>query len=351
MKNAGFPSAATQGFPCCCHVTGEEFQAVGTTGVLILNCVVLVLTSVSAAVSNLLVLVSIWRTPSLRSPSNVLIFSMAVSDLGVGLIAEPIYVVYLLAQHSGSARAFCVAAVAWRFTGALLISASLFTLTAISIDMYLALYLHLRYQELVTVDRMVRVVAGIWLNSITISLFNIRYMDPLRSLMAAMGLVCILVTATAYFRIFRIVRHHQEQIQAQQQVQDQAGNQDDDDAAINLEQQKKSSITKFLIYCLLLICCLPVCIMAFSFKLIGSSVLFNTIHDMSFVLFLSNSMLNPVIYCWRFEKIRAAVVETTLRIWHKLQNRHNQVSNCSHGGTGTLQAWITFPWQRWRHKW
>ena len=320
-RNNSSPSPVTQDFHCCCYVTREEFQDFGITAILIFNCIVLVLTSVSAAVSNLLVLVSIWRTPSLRSPSNVLIFSLAVSDLGVGLITDPIYVVYLLAQHSGSTRAFCVAAVALRFAGTLLTSASLAILTAISIDMYLALCLHLRYQELVTVDRMVRVVAGIWLSSITISLINIWYRHLLRSLWASVSLLFLLVTTTAYFRIFRIVRHHQEQVQAQQQVQDQAGNQDDDDAAVNLEQQKKSSNTKFLLYCWLLVCYLPaVCIMAFGFKLIGSSVLFNSIYDMLFVLLLSNSMLNPVIYCWRFEKIRAAVVETTTKIWRKLRN-------------------------------
>ena len=319
-------SPATQDFPCCCHVTREEFQAVGTSTGLILSCIVLVLTSVSAAVSNLLVLVSIWRTPSLRSPSNVLIFSLAVSDLGVGLIAEPIYVVYFLARHSGSARVFCVAAVAWRFTGALLISASLLTLTAISIDMYLALYLHLRYQELVTVERMVRVVVGIWLGSITISLINIwHWHRVLRPLMAAIALLCLLVTATAYFRIFRIVRHHQQQIQAQQQVQDQAGNQDDDDAAVNLEQQKKSSITKFLIYCLLLVCYVPSTVMnAAGFKITDSSDVAISVYDMSFILVLLNSVLNPVIYCWRFETIRAAVIETTMKMWRKLRNPSHQ---------------------------
>ena len=136
-----------------------------------------------------------------------------------------------------------------------------------------------------------------------------------------MGLLCLLATATAYFRIFRIVRHHQEQIQAQRQVQDQAGNQDDDDAAVNLEQQKKSSITKFLIYCLLLICYVPSTVMnAAGFKTTGSSDVAISIYDMSFILLLSNSMLNPVIYCWRFEKIPAAVVETTMKMWRKLRN-------------------------------
>ena len=46
--------------------------------------------SITATFGNLLILVAIWRRPSLRSPSITLLFSLALSDLFVGLIVVPL---------------------------------------------------------------------------------------------------------------------------------------------------------------------------------------------------------------------------------------------------------------------
>ena len=163
-------SSLTANFTCCCGVSEEEFQASATTPVFIFLCIVLVLTSIFAVVGNSLVLASIWRTPSLHSPSNVLIVGLAVSDLCVGLLVEPMYG---LAQHIGSAHVFCYAAVLVWLSGILLTLTSLITVTAISVDFYLALHLHLRYKELVTVGRMVRVLVGIWVCAFVATSLNI----------------------------------------------------------------------------------------------------------------------------------------------------------------------------------
>ena len=41
---------------------------------------------------NSLVLATILRTPSLRSPSTIFLFSLAVSDLLVGLVVQAVYI-------------------------------------------------------------------------------------------------------------------------------------------------------------------------------------------------------------------------------------------------------------------
>ena len=120
-RNNNSSSTTALEFSCCCGISWEQFQASETTPVVIFISVVLVLTSISAIVGNFLVIVSIRRTPSLHSPSNVLIVGLAVSDLCVGLLLEPIAFVYLLAQSSGLANVFCYAAVLLWFSGNLLI--------------------------------------------------------------------------------------------------------------------------------------------------------------------------------------------------------------------------------------
>ena len=64
--------------------------------------------------------------------------------------------------------------------------ASLFSVTALCADRFLAIYLHLRYQELVTYKRVAAVVVSIWVISALISLIrlflpkNIMYVSQFR---------------------------------------------------------------------------------------------------------------------------------------------------------------------------
>ena len=48
--------------------------------------------SITATIGNLLVLVTIWRSPNLHSPSNTLLFGLALSDLSVGVVSEPLHI-------------------------------------------------------------------------------------------------------------------------------------------------------------------------------------------------------------------------------------------------------------------
>ena len=302
-------------FPCCCAITWEEFQASGSTPVLFFSGIVLVLTSISAVVGNSLVLASIWRTPSLHSPSNVLIAGLAISDLCVGLLVEPTGFVYGLAQHINSVHVFCYAAVLMWLSGTLLTLASLITITAISLDFYLALHLHLRYKELVTVGRMVRVVVGIWVCAFTATLLRIWYRKHVNYVYVSLVSLCLLVTTKAYFKVFRIVHHHQTQIQSLElQVREPAD--PEDGAPMNITEQRKPLIAKFLIYCLLIVCYLPLCVTVTLVRIRGyGSTDLNTMDKISRVLVCFNSTLNPFIYCWRFHNIRSAVIETARKIF------------------------------------
>ena len=94
--------------------------------VVIINCALNAPLMLIAIIGNTLVLSSILKTPALRSPSTVFLSSLAVSDLLVGLVVQPVYIVNELTKDSlyklRNTTAFSVCAV------------SLFTITAISVD-------------------------------------------------------------------------------------------------------------------------------------------------------------------------------------------------------------------------
>ena len=291
-------------FECCCSISRTDFDIDGKPTLQIINCILTVPTSLTAILGNLLVLISIWRTPSLHSPSNVLLVGLALSDLGVGLFVQPIFLVCVIAKIKGLMELFCSSVVTLYVTGFCLCGVSLLTLTAISLDRYIAVHLHLRYKEIVTVKRVTAVLVSIWMVGIMCGLLFLwsRTFTNIFSIVLILLNVCI--TTFAYCKIYRVVRRHQAQIHSQvQQVQvgQQEGN------SLNLPQFKKSFVNMLLIYCAFLICYLPYLIVTGLIVRTGLTVSKHSTLEVMLVLVYLNSTLNPFLYCWRFQQIRTAI--------------------------------------------
>ena len=104
---------------------------------------------------NILSIHAMRKTSSLPKPLKTLLLSLAVSDLGVGLLAQPLFIAWMVHPTYSTRTAFNIIALLFG-------NASFFTVVAISVDRFLAIHLHLRYQELVTHKRVVTAVILIW---------------------------------------------------------------------------------------------------------------------------------------------------------------------------------------------
>ena len=178
-----------------------------------------ILISITATTGNLLVLVTIWRTPHLHSPSNTLLFSLALFDLCAGLVSEPLTVGFqaVLFNNFGKATS-CTLVDTLSLTCASLTVVTLLTVTAMSVDRYLAIYLHLRYEQVVTEKRARKVILCLWfISSVP---FVIMVFDSMTSylVMIITITVCLVIITFAWIKIYQVVRHHQAQIQDQMAV-------------------------------------------------------------------------------------------------------------------------------------
>ena len=54
-----------------------------------------ILLSITASLGNTLILIALRKVISLHSPTKLLFQCLAITDLGVGLISQPLYVIYL----------------------------------------------------------------------------------------------------------------------------------------------------------------------------------------------------------------------------------------------------------------
>ena len=108
---------------------------------------------------NIVTIHAIRKTSSLPKTLKTLLLSLAVSDLGVALPVQPFYVTILIMYLEQSDNKFPTSPnaihKAFSVMGILFSLVSFFGVMALSADRFLAIHLHLRYQELVTHKRVV----------------------------------------------------------------------------------------------------------------------------------------------------------------------------------------------------
>ncbi|XP_029905633.1 trace amine-associated receptor 13c-like [Myripristis murdjan] len=111
---------------------------------------------------NMLVIISISHFRQLHTPTNVLLLSLAVSDVLVGLLVMPVEISTL---HSCwfLGKLMCVL---YYFMSFILTSASVGSMVLISIDRYVAICYPLRYSSMVTPSRAKICVSLCWICSV-----------------------------------------------------------------------------------------------------------------------------------------------------------------------------------------
>ena len=193
---------------------------------------------------NILTIHAMRKTSSLPKPLKTLLLSLAVSDLGVGLLTQPLHIAELVNPASTTGTLLYFATLVFVYS-------SFLSVVAISVDRFLAVHLHLRYQELVTHKRVVAVVISIWVFSAVLTRIWLFTSDVAVLVHIIIESFSYIITGAVYCKIYFSVQRHAKQIQAQQiQV---AQNSQMESAA----RQRKSAVSTFYVYLVFLVCCLP----------------------------------------------------------------------------------------------
>ena len=276
---------------------------------LVANCVFNSFLSYTTVILNIVTIHAIRKTALLPKPLRTLLLSLAASDVGVGLLVQPLYISTLISRlnkkridcisYKGSSAAinfFCIS--------------SLFNVVAISVDRFLAVRLHLRYQELVTHKRVIAAVILKWLFSAVIC--SDLFWAPLFIISQVIRLVimtvCFILVVIVYWRIYIVLKRHKIQIEGLQIQEVQQGVQNGD--LSNFLKLRKSALGTFYVCIVFMICYLPSYILYFLLlaRLLSPISLYEALLYTTTLLFL-NSSLNPVIYCWKMEPIRRTLMD------------------------------------------
>lgn len=214
-----------------------------------------------AVAGNSLVLASVAKNRSLISPSNVILIGLAVSDLCVGVIVQPLYIVWRFNQFfSKDNWGKGILDSLTLFLSCALCSFSFLTVTTLSVDRYLALRLHLRYRELITVRRVSYFLGFACMSAFSLCTMTVFLPAHDEYIASVMALAFFAINTVIYFKIYCVVRRHIPYISI---------------AIIFPEFKTNSSL-----------------VIAF---------------EISWSLVFINSSLNPLLYSWRIKGVRATM--------------------------------------------
>ena len=267
-------------------------------------CVFNAYLSYTATMLNIVAIYAIRKTSSLPKNLKTLLLSLAVSDLGVGLLAQPMHVAYIMdyKQNNVPSETYSVIYIAFLITTYLFMFASLFGVTALCAERFLAIYLHLRYQELVTCKRVAAVVVSIWVISAIISL--IRLFIPKDIMYVSFFIIkaaCIITTTSLSVKLYLTLRRHINQIQVPQVAQNDQGE--------SVQRKRKSAMASLYVYLVFIVCYLPnICVLITIASNSEPRIDVNHLQFYTLTLLFLNSTLNPLIYCWKMKRIQHTIV-------------------------------------------
>ncbi|XP_078377899.1 melanocortin receptor 3-like [Oculina patagonica] len=256
---------------------------------------------------NVLVIMAVKRRPRLQNNANILLACLAATDAFTGLTVQPSFILWKILQllevvgqetedalresHNSSLRAAFMC--------------SSLHLMLVTCERLVAIKFTVHYPYVVTKKNMKFAVIAIWIFTITCEITGILTTvngekQIFNFILAFILISCVSFITCSYVIFFRETRRHQKQIKTQQLPQEEVE-----------RFAKESKVLKTTVFVVgaVLLCFLPSAIFL-STRVLGAQpkgwrprVYTPWIRTFGML----NSLLNPLIYCWRQKEMRQFV--------------------------------------------
>ena len=263
--------------------------------------------SIVTVPGNLLIILSVLMDPNKnlrRTPYILLILNLAITDLIVGAMVEPLS----MYTHWNEAHGLSIS-YSWlsQFVYFMCCTASLLSLCILTIDRYLAITSPMWYRANMTNTRVLQASIFIWVLSISCSgaLFATGFVTYAFIFATLTLIYVIFILAFTYVRIFVTVKQkvkelnnlHQSDAERKKALER------------NMVWERKLTKTHLTMLFAFLVCYGPACIMIYLMNTcsICSCEVIHWLRDMHFVLIILNSMINPFVYALRLSYFRKAI--------------------------------------------
>ena len=259
--------------------------------------------SPAAVLLNALVIIAVMKRRELQRLSNILLSSLAVTDLLVGAICIPLSAIdgFLLPYQILAAQHICTLDVATVWLSLTLTFCSLFRLVLIAWERYVAIRKWRDYRDTLTKSRLKKLTAIAWISGTAFVLIPFLIsiaVSGRTTLVVFLVSTCFIVALIVYFYVMVYLEIRKRKFSQILQVS----------VLVLLKTECKVAKTTALVTAALFLSFVP----AVSLPLLGT--FFPVLRKMSSwraveTLVLSNSLVNPLIYCYRDCRFKKVVLE------------------------------------------
>ena len=278
----------------------------------IIIIIINIITMPCTVILNVLVIKAVKTTPRLRTNNNILLACLAVTDALTGLLGQPLFIlwrIFLIFDLSSSKT------VGISFISFLLVTlvSSYFHLMSVNFERLVAIKFTMQYSNIITEKNMKIAVLVVWIIASTYGVLRgMKKVLAARSFTGLLTISCILFLTFAYLIMYRETARHKEKIKTQQLPQE--------DVERFLKENKALKTTLFVVGAVF-VCLLPVGFF-FVVVVVGLRHIFPINLPLIFTCAMLNSLVNPLIYCWRQKEMRNVIFGMRTQVVHlDVQNR------------------------------
>ena len=240
----------------------------------------------------------IWDpTRNLKTPFNYLVLNLAIADLIVGIVTEPVFVGY----HASESLKHTVLGVRW------VVYMSYFMTSTASVLSIMALAVN-RYQvatsnriERGKISSAVAASVAVWICSLGLPLIYLAVGFYLLAFIFANTAVVISVGVLIFvnYRIYHSLQEHEKNSEHIRSSRDRQK---------HVKREQKITMSFLLIIISFLACAVPSLVMIYVINLCSTCncVLIHWFRDLQYLFLLLNSATNQFLYAWRMRSFQAA---------------------------------------------
>ena len=276
-------------------------------GIIVLFSALNYFLSITASLGNALILIALRKVSSLRPPIKQLFQCLALTDLCVGLISQPLFATIMLNAVAkmeldtvSRIRQIIYA------SGSTLCHVSIFTSTAVSVDRLVLLLLGLhRYKNIFTLRRVRAVVICLWLVGISLGIMHCFCSYRRISFIASpvFSLLCVCISIFSYTKIFLTLRQYQNIMQQSVRQSNEAG------TSLNIDRYRRIVFSIAWLQLALVACHVPKIFVVIIIKISdwSGTITADIIWRSTITLLFAKSSLNPILYCWTIKEVKQVV--------------------------------------------
>ena len=257
--------------------------------------------------ANSVLLLTIAKTKSLHTPSNVLVGALCFSDLLVGAVSQPSNLAFLFEFELHHELYTTLSAVA-KWSSIILNGMSFLIVLFITLDRYFAVCHPFFYQQRLTIKKCSIIVALSWIYQLSVPVLSGTYYFMLFAFVTILSFAVMFV---CYIRIYSVIAEKERSVLRLGKIGD------EEEQILSHNREDRSNVcTVVIILAVITLSYLPAVIVILVIFTPAQRTSFCNLTPSKYIMFVwstavfsLSSLINPIVYCIRIKPIKKATAD------------------------------------------